>query len=186
MNFKRKYHSSYSKSAIYAAREAEAYSKLLRNLAPLGIEVLKASEHVEVVGIVDGHPEVRFDFTLVDSITGRVIAYVEVTSDAINDIYAYILSEKIAKAKVAKYPVWFMYNKRSKRMWRMFSAKYVVRVGELKQWLEDEKPYYVVPLSKGWMFAEWVRWLKSHIIPMIRDSRHPRMYDKYLESWRVI
>ena len=185
MNFKRKYHGSYSKSAQYVARELEAKSKLLRNLAPVGVEVLDSGLGVETVGIVEGSSEVRFDFTLIDSITGRVIAYVEVTGDAINDIYAYILSEKLVKARLSKYPVWFMYHKRSKRMWRMFSARFVARVGEEVKWLEDEKPYLRVPVSKGLYFAEWIRWLKSHIIPMIRDAKHPSMYDKYLESWRM-
>lgn len=185
INFKLKYHSDYSRSAVYVARELEAKSKLLRNLAPVGIEVLD-TEFTGNVGVIEGHPDIRFDFTLVDRSTGRVVCFVEVTGDAINDIYAYILSEKISKARAARYPVWFMYHKKSKRMWRMFSARFVVANGEEIKWLKDEKPYLRVSLSKGWYFAYWVRWIKSHVIKAVRDLRHPSVYEEYINAWRVI
>ncbi len=184
LNFKLRYHLDYGRSAEYVAVEAEAYSKLLRNLGKL-VEVVRASDYVGKAGIIEGHPSIRFDFLLLDLETGRAVCYVEVTSDRVNDVYAYILSEKLSKAKLSKYPVWFMYYKKPKRMWRMFSAKYVVTHGEVINWLEGEKPYYRVMLSKGWYFANWVRWLKSHVLRMIRDLEHPSMYEKYLEAWVV-
>jgi len=185
---KRKYHRNYSRSAEYAAREAEAYLKLLRNFAKDDVYIVRSGVGVMNTGIVDGFSssaEDRFDFVLVDLWTKKVICYVEVTGDALDDEFAYVLSEKIEKAKRAEYPVFILYNKKRKRMWRVLSAKYVATHGELKKWLKDEKPYYVVPVSKGLYFADWVRWMKSHVIKAIRDAVHPSIYEKYVKSWVI-
>jgi len=191
MNFKRKYHSSYSKSAIYAAREAEAYSKLLRNLGKYGVDVVRVGEGVLRTGVVDEEGP-RFDFMLkvrrVDDGSEYVICYVEVTGDFIDDIYAYILSEKIESARKANYPVFIMYDKRRKRLWRVFSMRYIALKldrGDLEmiKWLEDEKPYIKIPLAKGWYFARWVTWLRTHVIPYIMRRREN--YNEWLNTWRV-
>ena len=173
MNFKRKYHSSYAKSAQYVARELEAEAKLQRNLGRWFM-VVRNGVGVGTAGLVSGYSSgvERFDFAIASMADPRkVYVLVEVTGDLIDDVYAYILSDKLEKAFKSPIPVFFMYEKRRKHMWRVFSREYVKRYGELIKWLEGEKPYYRVILSKGWYFREWLVWLRKHYIPYAERNR---------------
>lgn len=185
MNFKAKYHGTIFRSSRYVSRELEAKARLVRNLGKLGVAVIDSGVGVGQVGIVDEESDVRFDFTLVDTISSKVIGYVEVTGDVIDDIYAYVLSEKVERARGAKYPVFVLYHKERKKMWRVFSVKTVAKCGELVKWLEDEKPYYKVQLSKGLLYRDWINWIRAHVLPCIRDSRHT-CYERFINAWRVI
>ena len=171
---KRKYHGDRKRAVRYVAREHEAYAMLLRQLGPYYTVVFNGFAS-GLVGVREGGSRGcrdRFDFAVASLFDKRkVFCFVEVTGDDVDDVYAYILSEKVRKALELPVPVFVMYRKERKNMWRMFSAKYVARYGELIEWVPNEKPYYRVSLAKGVMFREWVTWLRHHYIPYAERNR---------------
>jgi hypothetical protein len=177
MGFKDRYHGDLAKSSEYAAREAEAKALLVRNLGKLGIVVLDGDpSYVANQGKIEGHPEVRFDYSLWYPIRSVVdhrsvlLGYVEVTGDRLDDDYLYILSEKVAKARKVDVPVWFLYYKERKRKRVVIRAQSVVRYGTLINWVQGERPYYRVSISRAVALKTWLSWWRS-IIPLINEGR---------------
>jgi hypothetical protein len=174
MGFKDKYHSEIAKSSEYAAREAEAKALLMRNLGKLGIVVLDGDpSYVEVQGKVEGHPGIRFDFSLWYPVVDHrsvLLGYVEVTGDRVEDDYLYILSEKVAKARKVDVPVWFLYYKERLRKRVVIRAQNVVKYGQLVEWVEGERPYYRVSISRAAALRTWFTWWRS-ITPLINEGR---------------
>ena len=168
MTLKHKYHADRKRSVKYAAREHEAYALLLRHLGPY-YTVLFNGFASGLIGVREGgsiNALGRFDLIIASLIDrNKVFAYVEVTGDNTDDIYAYILSEKISKAKELPVPVFIMYRKERKRMWRVFSTPKIIRYGELINWVEGEKQYYRISIARGIMFRSWVSWFRNHYIP---------------------
>jgi len=156
--FKSKYHSDLLRSSQYVVREAEAKALLIRNLRKYYIFVREGDpEYVSKQGIIEGHPNVRFDYSLwyYDTL---LLGFVEVTGDVEDSQYIYILSEKVDKARYAKVPVWFLYFKDKMRKRFIIRAPFVVRYGKLVKWLENENPYWQVPIQHCKSFREWVYW----------------------------
>jgi len=168
LTLKHKYHADRKRSVKYAAREHEAYALLLRHLGPY-YTVLFNGFASGLIGVREGgsiNALGRFDLIIASLIDrNKVFAYVEVTGDNTDDIYAYILSEKISKAKELPVPVFIMYRKERKRMWRVFRTPQIIRYGELINWVEGEKQYYRISIAKGIMFRSWVSWFRNHYIP---------------------
>jgi hypothetical protein len=162
--FKSKYHSDISRSSKYVSRELEAKALLLRNLSKLNITVTEGSqEFVGKVGILEGHPEIRFDYSLwyYDKL---LLGFIEVTGDNEDDEYIYILSEKVNKARYSTAPVWFLYFKDKFRKRLVIRAQFIQRYGQLVKWIEGEKPYYRVHLNHCQSFKSWVSWLRELLL----------------------
>jgi len=174
VDFKGRYHSEVERSSKYAARESEAKALLIRNLGKLGVQVLEGdSNYVGVQGKVQGHPSLRFDFSLWYPVPGYrsiLLGYIEVTGDSVEDDYIYILSEKVEKARRVDVPVWFLYYKERMRKRVVIRAQTVVRFGTLVNWIQGEKPYYRVPLSKATSFRHWVLWF-GDLIHVVNEGR---------------
>jgi hypothetical protein len=162
--FKSKYHSDISRSSKYVSRELEAKALLVRNLGKYNIKVYEGSkEFVGKVGILEGHPEIRFDYALF-YYNKLLLGFVEVTGDNENDEYIYVLSEKINKCRYSTVPVWFLYFKDKLRKRLVIRAPFVVRYGSLIKWIEGEKPYYKVHISHCRTFRSWVSWLRELLL----------------------
>ena len=92
------------------------------------------------------------------------------TGDAVEDDYIYILSEKVERARKVDVPVWFLYYKEKLRKRVVIRAQTVVRFGTPIKWLEGEKPYYRVPLSRAISFRQWTLWF-TDTIHVINEGR---------------
>ena len=151
---------------------------LLRNLSRLGIRVYDGDpSYVAVLGIVEGHPRVRFDFSM--WYFEAFLGFVEVTGDREDSEFCYILSEKVSKARELGVPVWFMYQK--KRKWLILPMKNVVVYGTLVKWLRGERPYYRVHVSKAKEFRAWVNWLRYYVIPALNHGQ----YREFVKAWVI-
>jgi len=171
MNFKGKYHGDRGRSIKYVDRELEAYRRLLKAFGR-AYDVISNGFATATLGVVEGGSESvldRFDFAIVSRFNKQPYCYVEVTGDNEDSEYAYILSEKVAKAERVNIPVYFLYEKRGK--WRVFSVRMVRKYGELVKWLEDERPYYRVPFARGILFRSWASFVKSELVVYVARMR---------------
>ena len=169
MNLKDKYHSDLKRSSKYVARESEAKALLLRNLSRYDVTVREGDpDLVGKVGIVEGHTNIRFDYSLwyLDRL---LVGFVEVTGDRENDEYIYILSEKVDKCRYAKVPVWFLYFKDRLRKKLVIRAQFVVKYGKLEKWIENEKPYWKVHIQNCKSFRSWVIWF-ADLVKLIEQG----------------
>jgi len=171
MNFKGKYHGDRGRSIKYVSRELEAKKRLL-NAFGRYYDVVENGFATTQVGMTEGGSASeldRFDFAIASRYTKQPFCYVEVTGDNEDSEYAYILSEKVAKAERVNIPVYFVYEKRGK--WRVFSVKMIRKYCELVKWLEDERPYYRVPFSRGLLFRSWASFVKSELVTYVARMR---------------
>lgn len=190
MTLKGKYHGSRKRSVKYAAREHEAYALLLRQLGPYYTVIFNGFAS-GMIGVHEGGSSnalSRFDLAVASLFNRRkIFCYIEVTGDNQDDIYAYILTEKITKAQQLTIPVFIMYRKERKRMWRVFSTPKIIKHGEVITWVEGEKPYYRISIAKGIMFRSWVSWFRNHYIPWAeRNGRYIVLQDEIQDDAGVL
>jgi len=131
--FKRKYHGSLARSKNYAAREIRAKSRLVQYLGHL-YYIYRFGKGVEKLGIIKGVHGPRFDFILKPRWGKLPIILIEVTGDRIDDYSAYVLCEKLWKARKlgVQDRVWVMYNKEARGLFsfRFFNAAELLKTIE--------------------------------------------------------
>ena len=167
--FKRKYHGRLARSKNYAARESRARSRLIQYLGHL-YYIYRFGKGVEKLGIVaDQGPSPRFDFILKPRWGRLPVVLIEVTGDVYDDFYAYILCEKLRKARFLKDPsrLWVMYNKEAKGLmsFRFFNAKKLLdiidsgrnRCFKFSDLFPEEGPMLRVDYDSGLTIKQFVK-----------------------------
>ena len=163
--FKRKYHGRLARSKNYVAREIRARSRLVQYLGHL-YYVYRFGKGVEKLGIIRGVHAPRFDFILKPRWGKLPVVLIEVTGDRIDDYEAYVLCEKLSRAKQLNIQnkVWIMYNKEARGLFsfRFFNAADLIDIidsgkDRCLKWFPSEGPMLRVSYNMGLTIKQFVK-----------------------------